>query len=204
MSHLFRQILDFLALGYGTQGVAAASGLLTFILIFSVIIVGSIMNGIEKIQIAVLSKLFGVRAALFICNYVTIVGTIIHECAHALFAICTGAKVAEISFLDTKGDSLGHVSYVVRGPFFMKAIQHSLCACAPVFAGLVCELIITHQIFNGTYPIWGQAILWYLAISVMDHMSMSSIDIKHYFQGIWAVAPLVFAAVFLYGYFIVT
>jgi len=204
MAHLFRQILDFLALGYGAQGVAAASGVLAVILIFSVIIVGAIMNGVEKIQIAVLSKIFGVRTALFICNYVTIAGTIIHECAHALFAILSGAKVTEISFLDTKGDSLGHISYIVRGPIFLKAIQHSLCACAPVFAGLICESIIINQIMNGTYPIWGQIILWYLAISVIDHMSMSPIDIKHYFQGIWAVLPIVFAAVFCYGYFIVT
>ncbi len=204
MAHLFRQILDFLALGYGAQGVAAASGVLTVILIFSVIIVGTIMSGIEKIQIVILSKLFSERTALFICNYITIAGTIIHECAHALFATLSGAKVTEISFLDTKGNSLGHISYVGRGPIFMRGIQDSLCACAPVFVGLICEFIIINQIFHGTYPIWGQIILWYLAISVIDHMSMSPIDIKHYFQGIWAVVPIVFAAVFCYGYFIVT
>lgn len=204
MQHLFRILLDNLALGYGVEGIAAASGILTLISIFFVIIVGGIMNLIERLQLNLLAKIFGIGPALFICNYFTIAGTIIHECAHALFAICSGAKVTEISFLDTKGDSLGHVSYVVRGPFFMKAIQHSLCACAPVFAGLICELIIINQIFNGNYPIWGQAILWYLAISVIDHMSMSSIDIKHYFQGIWAVIPIVFAIIFGYGYFIVT
>ena len=204
MHYLFRQILDFLALGHGVQGIAAASGIMTVILIFSVIIVGCIMNGIEKIQIAILSKLFGVRAALFICNYLTIAGTIIHECAHALFAICSGAKVTEISFLDTKGNSLGHISYVVRGPIFLKAIQHSVCACAPVFAGIFCEAFIIDQIMHGSYPIWGQIILWYLAVSVIDHMYMSSLDIKHYFQGIWAVIPLVFAAMFCYGFFILT
>lgn len=204
MQHLFRILLDTLALGYGAEGVAAVSGILTVIAIFLVIIIGALMNLIERLQLNLLEKILGLKAALFICNYFTIAGTIIHECAHALFAICSGAKVTEISFLDTKGDSLGHVSYVVRGPFFMKAIQHSLCACAPVFVGLLCEIFIINQIFYGTNPIWGQVILWYLAISVIDHMSMSSIDIKHYFQGIWAVIPIVFAIIFGYGYFIVT
>lgn len=204
MQHLFRQLLDYLALGYGIKGIAAVSGILTLIAIFFVIIVGAIMNLIERLQLNLLTKILGIGPALFICNYFTIAGTIIHECAHALFAICSGAKVKEISFLDLKGDSLGHVTYVVRGPFFMKAIQHSLCACAPVFVGLVCELIIINQIFYENYPIWGQVILWYLAISVIDHMSMSPIDIIHYFQGIWAVIPIVFTIILGYGYFIVT
>lgn len=204
MQHLFRQLLDFLALGYGAQGVAAVSGILTVIAILSVVVIGGIMNGFQQIQIKLLSKIIGIRGAAFFSNYVTIAGTIIHECAHALFAICTGAKVTEISFLDTKGDSLGHITYITRGPIFMQAIQHSICACAPIFAGLVCEAIVINQIMHGDYPVWGQIILWYLAVSIINHMSMSSIDIKHYFQGIWAVIPCIFTIIFGYGYFIVT
>ncbi len=204
MSHLFRQLLDLFALGYGAEGVAAVSGILTVAAVLSVILVGSIMNGIEKLQINLLEKIFGLKAALFITNYVTIAGTIIHECSHALFAICSGAKVTEISFLDTKGDSLGHICYITRGPAFMRAIQDSMCACAPVFTGLFCEAIVIGQIRTGSYPIGGTILLWYLAVSIIDHMSMSPIDIKHYFQGIWAVIPIVFAAIFFYGYFIVT
>lgn len=204
MQHIFRQLLDLLALGYGAEGIAAVSGILTVAAVLSVILIGSIMNGIEKFQINLLGKIFGLKAALFFTNYVTIAGTIIHECSHALFAICTGAKVTEISFLDTKGDSLGHICYITRGPVFMRGIQDSMCSCAPVFVGLICEGFVFSQIIAGGHPIWETILLWYLAISIIDHMSMSPIDIKHYFQGIWAVIPIVFAVIFCYGYFVVT
>lgn len=199
MNHLHQisaQLLHLLGLNPDIKGIAAISGIYTVATVLSVVVVGGIMNLIEKLQVRLLEKVFGLKAALFICNYVTIAGTILHECAHALFAICTGAKVTEISFLDVKGNSLGHVSYIARGPFFLKAVQHALCACAPVIVGLIAEAVIIQQIFYGTQPIWGKAILWYLAVSVIDHMAMSSIDTKHYFQGIWAVAAILFTAYF--------
>lgn len=199
MRPIFLQILQLLGLGHDAKAIAITSAILMVAAILSVIVVGAIINGIEKIQITLLSKVFGVKGALFICNYLTLPGTIIHESAHALLCVVTGAKVTEISFLDTKGDTLGHVSYINCGPAPIRAIQDSLCACAPVFAGLLCDAYIINRLLNVSDPIWGKVILVYLAISIIDHTSMSSIDIKHYFQGIWAVAPIVFGAFFVYG-----
>lgn len=197
---LYYNILSLIQMGHGPKGAAITSLICTAIMIFSLLLVGAIMNGLQRLQINLLEKAFGQKAALFICNYITIPGTILHESAHALFGLCTGAKVTEISYLDTKGDSLGHISYIPRGNPFFKAIQHTMIACAPVFAGLIAEYFLIRGIFYGGFSIWADIGLWYLVVSVADHMSMSSIDIKHYFQGMWAVAPLVFTAFFLYGF----
>lgn len=197
---LYYNILSLIQMGHGPKGAAVTSLICTAIMIIALLLIGAIMNGIQRLQINLLEKIFGLKAALFISNYVTIAGTIIHESAHALFGILTGAKITAISFLDTKGDSLGHVDYIVRGPAPFRAIQHTMIACAPVFAGMIAQYFLINAIFYGHYSIWAEIFFWYLMISVINHMSMSSVDIKHYFQGMWAVAPLVFAGFFLYGF----
>lgn len=200
MSQLYYNILSLVQMGHDPKGVAIASLICTAIMIFAVLLIGAIMNGLQRLQINLLEKVFGLKASLFICNYVTIPGTILHETAHAIFGLITGAKITAISYLDTKGDSLGHVDYIVRGPAPFRAIQHTMIACAPVFAGIIAQFFLMNAIFYGHFSIWAKILFWYLVISVIDHMSMSSVDVKHYFQGMWAVAPLVFAAFFLYGF----
>lgn len=200
---LYSKLLGLLNLSSDPKGLAIASACLTVAFVLSVLLIGAIMNGFERIQISLLQRVFGIKAALFICNYLTIAGTILHECAHALFGICTGAKITEISFYDKKGDSLGHVNYIPRGPFFLKAIQHTMIACAPVFAGLIAEYFLLKGILDMSQPIWLMILRWYLVVSVIDHMSMSSIDRKHYFQGMWMVAPLIFGVFFSIEYFFV-
>lgn len=197
---LYYNILSLIQMGHGAKGVAMTSLICTAIMIFAVLLIGAIMNGLQRLQINLLEKFFGLKAALFICNYATIPGTILHETAHAIFGLLTGAKITDISYLDTKGDSLGHVDYIVRGPKPIKAIQHTMIACAPVFAGIIAQYFLINAIFYGHFSIWAEIFFWYLVISVIDHMSMSSVDIKHYFQGMWAIAPLVFAGFFLYGF----
>lgn len=200
---LYLDVLDFLGLGFKLKDYAIASVCLTVLAILSVLGIGTIMNGIERLQISLLKKIFGIKVALFTCNYLTIAGTILHECAHALFGICSGAIITEISFYDKEGDSLGHISYIPRGPFFMRAIQHTFIACAPVFAGLVAEYFLLKGIFDAGQPIWWLILRWYLVVSVIDHMSMSSLDCKHFFQGLWVVAPLIFGIFFGFGYYFV-
>lgn len=200
---LYTELLRLLSFGNGPKGIAIASACLTVGVVFSVLAIGAIMNGIERLQISLLRKIFGLKAALFICNYLTIAGTILHECAHALFGFCTGARITEISFYDRKGDSLGHISYIPRGPFFTRAIQHTMIACAPVFAGLITGYVLLNGIFQDEQSIGFLIFRWYLVISIVDHMSMSSIDRRHYFQGMWIVAPLIFGIFFAFGYFFV-
>lgn len=150
------------------------------------------MNCIETLQMRILAKILGAKAACIICNRVTFVGTVVHECSHALFMVLTGAKITEFSIWDTKGDSLGHVSYYNRGPLILKAFQDSLSACAPVIIGLLFEGLIWYIIMNKELPIWADILLWYTFISIIDHMSMSPQDLKNYFKGIWAIAITVF------------
>ncbi len=198
---LYIYLLNLIGLGFNPKGFSAVSGIFTVAAVFSIIIVGFIMNGIEKLQLKLLSKIFNTRVALFVCNYLTIAGTIIHECAHALFAILSGAKVVDISFLDKEEDYLGHVSYITSDIILLGAIQHTLIACAPVIVGLVAEYFLLKAIFYGHYSIWIDILLWYLVVSIVDHMSMSDIDRGHYFQGMWVVAPLIFGGFFAYGYY---
>lgn len=110
--------------------------------------------------------------------------------------IITGAKITEFSVWDSGGDSLGHVSYYNRGPLILRAFQDSLSACAPVIVGLAIEFVIWHFIMHGNLPIWADILLWYAFISIIDHMSMSSADLGNYFKGIWAVAIVLFIAIF--------
>lgn len=200
ISQHYYNILSLLQMGHEPKGFAVTSLICTAIVIFSVLLVGAIMNGLQRLQITLLEKIMGTKAALFVSNYMTIAGTILHESAHALIGLLSGAKVTEISFLDTKGDTLGHVDYIPRGIAPMQAIQHTLIACAPVFAGLTADYFLIKAIFYGGFSIWADIGFWYLVVSIANHTSMSSIDIKHYFQGMWAVAPLIFAGFFLYGY----
>lgn len=198
---LYIYLLNLIGLGFNPKGFSAVSGIFTVAAVFSIIIVGFIMNGLERLQMNLFQKIFNAKIATFICNYLTIAGTVVHECAHALFAILSGAKVTEISFYDKDDDTLGHINYITNGPFFLEAIQHTLIACAPVIVGLVAEYFLFKAIFYGHYSIWINILLWYLVVSIIDHMSMSDIDCKHYFQGMWVVAPLIFGGFFAYGYY---
>ncbi|MCF0223439.1 MAG: hypothetical protein HUK20_04155 [Fibrobacter sp.] len=200
-AHLYQEVINLTGFGFTPKGFAVASLCLMVAFVLSILGIGALMNAIERLQLSLLQKIFGINAALFICNYLTIAGTILHECAHALMGVCTGAKITEISFFDRGGDSLGHVNFIPRGPFFAKAIQYSAVASAPVFAGLVAEYFLIDGIFDRSQPIWLMLLRWYLVVSVIDHTSMSPTDIKLYFKGMWVVAPLIFSALFTFGYF---
>ena len=191
-----QQFLLFCNFGTDYVALLKVSGILTAALVFSVVIIGSIMNGIQTCQMHLLARFLGQRFALTFCNRITFVGTIIHECSHAFFMIITGAKITEFSVWDSGGDSLGHVSYYNRGPLILRAFQDSLSACAPVIVGLAIEFVIWHFIMHGNLPIWADILLWYAFISIIDHMSMSSADLGNYFKGIWAVAIVLFIAIF--------
>ena len=79
----------------GWQSDLATSLIFVCIIMFTVIVIGVIVNKIEQIQIRLLSKVFGIRVAEFICNRLLFLGTVVHELAHALFAFISGAKVTK-------------------------------------------------------------------------------------------------------------
>lgn len=163
---------------------------MTFILLLSMIVIGMIASAIEHITNIILSLIFGGAFALVFCNYLTFPGTILHELSHAIVATVTGAKVTEISFFDL-GLSLGHVNYINRGPKFLRALQDSATACAPVIAGVIALPILFEKLTSGDLRTLGIVFVVYLIISVIDHMTMSIPDAINYFRGIWATAIVV-------------
>ena len=53
--------------------------ILTILTLSSVIVIGYLIEKLEYAQINFLSKIFGMKFALFFTNYLTIAGTVIHE-----------------------------------------------------------------------------------------------------------------------------
>lgn len=174
----------------GIFSVLGGSFKLMLLTLVAMIVLGLIASGIEQLINRILGLFMGSEFAFIFCNFLTFPGTILHELSHAFVATITGAKVTEISFFDF-GPALGHVSYRTRGNKFMRALQNSLTACAPVISGCIALplLIILLGKIESIPAIIG---VIYLIVSVIDHMTMSIIDIVNYFKGIWASAIFFF------------
>ncbi len=128
---------------------------------------------------------FGIR------TYATYLGTIIHEFSHATFAFLTGAKVKKITLIP-KGTTLGSVEYVPRGNKFMQGIQQSLSAIAPTIVGTVLLWVL----FTEVHPLLTEplhyVLFYYLALSILFHMDLSTADLRNFFSGILSFLTLTF------------
>lgn len=174
----------------GVWSVLGGAIKLTFLTLIAMIVLGLIASGIEKLINRVFGVVLGSNFAYVFCNYLTFPGTILHELSHAFVAVVTGAKVTEISFFDF-GPSLGHVSYRPRGTKFMRALQNSLTACAPVISGCI-ALPLLIILLGSVKSVVATIGVIYLMVCVIDHMTMSITDIINYFKGIWASAIFFF------------
>ncbi len=160
----------------------------------SVVIIGMVIGAIRRIITNVVYNLTGnLDLTLFIMNYVTFPGTIIHELSHALFATITGAKVTEISFFP-KGDTLGHVNYITRGSFLTKRLQLSLTSCAPVITGIAIQILIIWAQQMGYFksPLIIAAVI-YADTSIITHADMSKKDLENYIRGLVILLPFTWA-----------
>lgn len=164
----------------------------TFFALIFILVLGFIASALERLINLILGGVLGSGFTLLFCNYLTFPGTILHELSHALAATITGAKVKEISFFDL-GVSLGHVTYITRGPKFMKSLQDSFTACAPIISGSLALLTLYSAISGTSHSMGITVLLIYLTVCVIDHMTMSIIDAINFFKGIWALAILIFA-----------
>lgn len=163
---------------------------LAFIVCSVLIGVGSIVNYIELMQMQLMMKIMPRKTAFFVCNYVTFVGTIFHETAHALACFLTGAQITEFKPLEiSSAGRLGHVSFNTRGSKAKQAVQLSLTSCAPTLSGLIWCYVFTRVLINHALPLTGRLILLYLIVSVFDHMSMSDVDVKNYMKGMLFMFP---------------
>lgn len=171
--------------------------LISIAITLSVIVIGIIVNELEKLQIRLFSKLFGNKIAYFICNYLTFPGIIIHEISHALFASMSGAKVTKVKLISFKGDGqLGCVQYITRGNKVIQSLQKSWSSAAPTIVGVLLELFLLHILRNKGALSW---IIIYFMVSISDHMSMSRQDVKNYLSGCWSVALIVYILLIIGG-----
>lgn len=174
--------------------------ILTIITLMSVIVIGYLIEKLEYAQINFLSKIFGIKIALFFTNYVTFVGTVIHEYSHALFAMLSGAKVTKIRCFEIfNKERLGSVEFYMTGGKIRQRIQLAFTSCAPVVMGLIIEsILIKILMLNPDMHVGFKVLIWYFIISVGDHMSMSDVDIKNYCKGLVVLVPFTFVMFYLF------
>lgn len=198
MTSLMQQIIAWFGWGNGIGALSGISAILTVAAILAPVVVGLLLFALERLQVAVL-KGINYDFAYFFVNFLTFPGTFVHEMAHLCFAVITGAEVHEICMFENEDGRLGHISYSVRGPWFMRAVQHSLTAVAPTIVGLVLGVVLLRVIFAGGLSLWANIGLWYLVVSLIDHSTMSDVDLEHYFQGVWVFIVPLFAFFFVMG-----
>ena len=198
MTSLMQQIIAWFGWGNGIGALSGISAILTVAAILAPVVVGLLLFALERLQVVVL-KGINYDFAYFFVNFLTFPGTFVHEMAHLCFAVITGAEVHEICMFENEDGRLGHISYSVRGPWFMRAVQHSLTAVAPTVVGLVLGIVLLRVIFAGGLSLWANIGLWYLVISLVDHSTMSDADLEHYFQGVWIFIVPLFAFFFVVG-----
>ena len=198
MTSLMQQIIAWFGWGNGIGALSGISAILTVAAILAPVVVGLLLFALERLQVVVLKEI-NYDFAYFFVNFLTFPGTFVHEMAHLCFAVITGAEVHEICMFENEDGRLGHISYSVRGPWFMRAVQHSLTAVAPTIVGLVLGVVLLRVIFAGGLSLWASIGLWYLVISLVDHSTMSDADLEHYFQGVWIFIVPLFAFFFVVG-----
>lgn len=192
------QIVAFFGWGNGVGSIAAVSAILTFLVLLSPVVVGLILYGLERLQIAVIGIL-NRDLAYFFVNFATFPGTFVHEMSHLTFAVITGAEVDEICMFESDSGRLGHISYRPRGPWFITAVQHALSAVAPTVVGLVLGYFLIRYTITTSHSVWANIGLWYLIFCLVDHSTMSDADLEHYFQGVWIFIVPLFLTFFIAG-----
>lgn len=193
------EIINFFNFGTDPKGLAEVSAVLTVVVLLFVVVVGLLLDLIANVELRGLRRFFGDRVAVNFFNYWTFPGLLMHELAHALVAIFTGARVLEFHLFDKDGDSLGHVTYQNRGLIIMRAVQDTFIACAPVVAGIVLGVVVLWHIFCENHAVWVDVLLWYLFVSIVNHASMSRQDLKNYFGGVWIFVLPVFGVFYLFA-----
>lgn len=168
----------------------------------AIIIAGMLLSGfaidtiVNSIAIT-LYKYCGRFITMLVMNYITFVGVIHHELSHAMFAFFTGADIVKVDLFKVTNNTLGQVMYRTRGNMFMRSIQDTLSAIAPMVTGVFSEymlynLLTKHQLAGG-----GKLIILYVMVSILCHMSLSVQDIKMMLRGLPIFALLVFLFMYI-------
>ncbi len=161
----------------------AMQALLETLLIFlTILIAGFVINIINTGLTGFTATLTGEKPAFILRNYLTYIGTVHHELSHALVALLTGARVKRINLIP-RGATLGSVDIETRGNIFLRSIQLSLSAVAPVVMGALSLILLWQNLLPRLSRLWHYIAFWYLFISILLHMTMSGTDYISFFKG---------------------
>ena len=160
------------------------------------VFLGLLIHYLDLLLTGAIAKATNNTVAFIFRNYLTYPGTVHHELAHALFAFITGAKVLRINLIP-RGNRLGSVEFETRGNIFMKAVQLSLSAVAPVICGAVSMFLMIYFILPNCSIAWHYLLFIYIFISIFFHMTMSTQDIRNFLKG-FPVCMLILFVIFLF------
>ncbi len=186
---------QFLLLNVWARGL-----ILTFGLCLALFAVGLAMGKLRHLVIeGALRRLLGARAAIFVGYYLTIIGTLHHELAHALGYLLTGGQVHRISILPkAQPDGSIRLGYVIgssRGPWLLRAIQDTVSATAPLSLGFLTIYLLVRFALPRASGAAITAFLYYILVSIALHMELSREDLKTLARGLFPVLLLLYAAV---------
>lgn len=81
----------------------------------------------------------------------------------------------------------------------MKSIQDTLTSVAPTIVGLAIGYLLIRHLLTAHTSVGISILLWYLVISLINHSTMSDVDLKGYFSGVWIFILPLFLLFFVPG-----
>ena len=115
--------------------------------------------------------MLGAKAAIIVGYYLTFIGTLHHELAHALGYLLTGGRVHRISIIPrAQPDGTIRLGYVIgstRGPWLMRTVQDTASATAPLWMGFLSVYLLWRFALPGTAGIGMTIFFYYVIISII-------------------------------------
>lgn len=191
--------------GLGLSGLSldlACGTALAVALMAAVPLVGRGVGAIMDCAMKGIAQVAGRRTALFLANYATFPGVILHELSHAVGAKLSGAKLDRVSLFEPNGETLGTVEFTCRGKRRRNiAFQKAVSSCAPVIGGIVMvSVFMSVSRWGDGYPAL-QAMSAHGAFSMACHTDMSRQDMKNYVGGCMWLLPYMAMAMTVIAYY---
>ncbi len=176
------------------------AGIKTLLLFLILLVTGFVIRFVSQMITLVIAIFVGERASLLFCNYITWPGTVHHEFSHALAAVLTGAKVTRISLV-RHGDKLGEVNFIARGGRLLIGFQMAIISIAPIVCGVITEALLYSHVLPVCDSRWKYALLLYLMISILLHMTLSGQDMQNLSKGIVPTLLVFYVFFLIAGFF---
>ena len=167
-----------------------------FILGF-VVILGLLLNAFKMKMLDWCCSLFGKKVGEFLVNRFTFLGVIHHQLTYDFLVVVCGEEVTEVSLYRFRGDMLGNVKFIPRGPKLFRDLQICLAALAPAICGIgTLYLMVYFLNFKIGYTGWKIVLIIYTEVSILLHMTLSSVDIKAALKGMVTTLLVTFCIFF--------